>query len=151
MSRAVVLGFNRDLCTGCLQCMMACAFKHFGEINLSLSLRRIVVIDGEIYFSYCLHCDHPMCEASCPTKAIRKDEETQWVLISQAECVGCRSCTLACPWSSPIFDERRGVAWKCDMCDGEPECVRVCPTGATYLISREEAVEEYRKVLAEVR
>ena len=32
------------------------------------------------------------------------------------------------------FDSDRGLAFKCDLCDGDPECVRVCePKALEYV------------------
>jgi Fe-S-cluster-containing hydrogenase component 2 len=33
----------------------------------------------------------------------------------------------------------KGSAVKCDLCNGDPACVRLCPSGAITLIVREEA------------
>jgi Fe-S-cluster-containing hydrogenase component 2 len=29
-----------------------------------------------------------------------------------------------------IFDHERALAFKCDLCGGEPECAAICPSGA---------------------
>ena len=32
------------------------------------------------------------------------------------------------------FDYERGLAYKCDLCDGEPQCVRVCEKKAIVYV-----------------
>jgi Fe-S-cluster-containing hydrogenase component 2 len=39
-------------------------------------------------------------------------------------------CTLACPFGTITYYAPEGKAIKCDECDGHPECVLFCPTGA---------------------
>ena len=39
-------------------------------------------------------------------------------------------CTLACPFGNIAFSTEDRVVVKCDFCNGEPECVAFCPTGA---------------------
>ena len=71
------------------------------------------------------------------------------MLIDLNRCIGCHSCTLACKehngtpkgvfWSRVLIRERGDYpnAWMhyqpmlCMHCQ-DPECVRVCPTGASY-------------------
>ena len=63
-----------------------------------------------------------------------------WVLINHLKCIGCRMCVYVCPLSAPFFDEKHRVAMKCDLCDGDPECVKHCSSRALKLVSREEAL-----------
>jgi Fe-S-cluster-containing hydrogenase component 2 len=41
-------------------------------------------------------------------------------------CIGCKACVAACPFGAMGFDEIEKKVIKCDMCDGEPLCVRFC-------------------------
>jgi Fe-S-cluster-containing dehydrogenase component len=40
------------------------------------------------------------------------------------------SCVFACPFGATFLDQQTGKVLKCDLCDGDPTCVKVCPTGA---------------------
>jgi Fe-S-cluster-containing hydrogenase component 2 len=39
-------------------------------------------------------------------------------------------CITACPFGVISLHPEKHVAIKCDLCGGDPECVKHCPTGA---------------------
>lgn len=51
----------------------------------------------------CMHCDEPACIKVCPVKATYKNEEGT-VLIDYSRCIGCRMCTVACPYQARYFN-----------------------------------------------
>jgi len=144
-----VLLYNPNKCSGCLYCMVVCSYSHYGEISLDkahLEVIRDPFNTGKFINIHCAHCEEPYCEAACPVepKAIFKDEETGFVLINSALCIGCRSCNFACPISIPHFDESLKVSVKCDACEGKFLCAKYCSTGALKVVSRREAMEGIR-------
>jgi Fe-S-cluster-containing dehydrogenase component len=46
---------------------------------------------------------------------------------------------MACPFGAITFDEESGKMRKCDLCDGDPACVKHCTTGAIQYITSAEA------------
>ncbi len=82
----------------------------------------------------CNQCGEPACEESCPTGAITKSETDGVVRIDQAKCLGCGLCTMACPYGGIEYDAGTKRAFKCDMCDGDPQCVSACPHGVISLV-----------------
>ena len=49
-------------------------------------------------------------------------------------CVGCKVCTIACPFGTINYHGDSGKVIKCDLCGGDPQCAAACPTGAiTYV------------------
>jgi len=72
----------------------------------------------------------------CPVSAYTKDEETGIVRHLDDQCIGCKYCTLTCPYEVPQYNDSLGIVRKCDMCTdrlsvGEaPACVQGCPNGA---------------------
>jgi len=84
----------------------------------------------------CLQCPHPVpCATACPYGAIVADKITGARVVDQKKCRGCRSCQMACPWEMITFSREVNKASKCFLCNGEPECVSICPTGALRLVS----------------
>ena len=61
------------------------------------------------------------------------------VKINTMQCIGCRSCNFACPISIPHYDPILKISLKCDLCEGDPWCVKFCTTGALHYIPRKEA------------
>lgn len=51
------------------------------------------------------------------------------VKVLSDKCTKCKKCIMACPFAGLAFSED-GTLVNCDLCQGEPECVSVCPTGA---------------------
>ena len=54
-------------------------------------------------------------------------------VIDEQACTGCEMCIEACPFDVAFFSNDRNVALKCNFCGGDPQCVRLCPTGAITL------------------
>ena len=123
-------------CTGCLQCEMACSYEHTGVIDPSKS--RIEVFDfeheGRKVPYTCTQCTEAWCLNSCPVDAIRIDLTTGAKMVFEDTCVGCKVCTIACPFGTINYNQDTGKVQKCDLCEGNPACASACPTGAiTYV------------------
>jgi len=74
----------------------------------------------------CQHCDTPKCMDVCPVDAISKRPDGI-VVIDKETCIGCGTCTLACPYGAPYI--WNGKADKCDFCLGNGKLER---EGKTY-------------------
>ena len=106
----------------------------------------------------CEQCEDAPCLAVCPTKAISKDFKTSVVSITNDKCIGCKACMWICPFGAILIDFDKGIAYKCDLCDGDPECVKVCqPSAIQYtrvdrpmILQKLESAERHLKVLASV-
>ncbi len=126
---------NPKKCTGCRVCELACSLYHYSENNPSRALLKIAKT-GESSLDIpvvCRHCRKAPCMEACSEDAIVRDPRTGAVNILQEKCVGCRDCISACPWHIIVVDSKTGEVRKCDLCDGDPACVRTCPTKAiTY-------------------
>jgi molybdopterin-containing oxidoreductase family iron-sulfur binding subunit len=51
----------------------------------------------------CMHCENPPCVKVCPVQATFKDEEGL-VRQNYDRCIGCRFCTVACPYGVRYFN-----------------------------------------------
>ena len=123
---------ERSNCTGCRACEYACSLKHEGYVRPSvaqLHVRRYNnIVDVPII---CWHCDDAPCIKACPTKpvAIKRDEKTHAIkYIDDKTCLGakCNKCMEACP--AGFLRRHPDTGWPifCDLCDGDPECVKAC-------------------------
>ena len=128
-------------CVACRNCEYACAFKQGrtferrdSHIRVSFYPEERACIPGT-----CLHCEQPWCLEVCPAAAIRRSPESGAVEIDPERCAGCKMCLLACPFGAIRFDAQAGVARKCDLCGGEPQCVKHCISGALQFEEAEEA------------
>ena len=137
-------------CTGCRSCEMACSLFHEGACSPVLSRMRIIKYEalGKSYPSVCSQCSKPKCLAACPQSAIKMNASTGVAAIDQALCTGCRSCLEACPHVG--FDPDKGAAFKCDLCDGSPQCVRFCPSGALVFSTIDDQLMARRRALADM-
>ena len=134
---------DTDLCAGCRTCEAVCSLYHEGMVSPELS--RIQVSTDELagYVSIsnpCMQCDGPECLFACPTGALHVDEKTGARVINEEDCVGCQSCMNACIATPKRirFNEEKNVCFKCDLCGGNPLCVKYCPTGALTFVPRKE-------------
>ena len=130
-----MLVISPNKCVGCRLCELVCSYKNFDEFNPIKSM--IHVIGFEEMFSLpitCFHCEEPYCQEICPANAITRDQKSGAVQIISTKCIGCKMCVLACPFGNIHFNSEKKIAQKCNLCDGNPECVNFCPTGALQML-----------------
>ncbi|HOC17888.1 MAG TPA: 4Fe-4S dicluster domain-containing protein [Vicinamibacterales bacterium] len=130
---AIVLRVVTDRCNGCGNCEMACAFVHARGTRPAQP--RIHVLGRQTSPGcgtpiLCLQCDEPACVEVCPIQALSRDEATGAIRLDEARCIRCRSCVAACPFGNVAWDAAQRAVVKCDLCGGDPQCARFCPTGA---------------------
>ena len=71
---------------------------------------------------------------ACPVEAITINLATGAKEVDEDVCVGCKVCTIACPFGTINYNQDTGKVITCDLCGGDPACAKACPTGAiTYV------------------
>ena len=153
MKRIVV---HAKKCTGCRLCESICAMYNEGVDDVSRA-RIHVVRDHAWGLStpvLCYQCGKPPCINVCPADAIHKDEETGMVQIDYDECIACGLCASECPFGAIIQLENKVI--KCELCGGDPQCVKYCETKAIEYVDSHRAYQSRRlshgeKVLKEVK
>lgn len=122
-----------------------------GEFNPSRSRIHVVSMESDFarYPIFCVQCYKPPCAEVCPTRAISRDQKTGIVKVSKELCNGCRLCEDACPFGTIIFSEFEEKAVKCELCDGNPQCVLFCLAGALDFRESEGVADEKRRALSE--
>lgn len=140
----MIFDFDPTRCTACQACVMACFDQNDIDVESGQHpFRSASELEpqgqGLPRFSFlsvaCMHCSDAPCVMGCPSACLYKDVESGLTLFDNANCIGCHSCAMACPFGAPSFD-REGKMVKCDGCVERlrrgmiPACVRVCPSGA---------------------
>lgn len=133
----MVVIHNPALCAGCRRCEVACSTLREGVSQPSRS--RIFIdrryqenlwTDGQFAGETCRQCEDAPCLQACPAGAIKVDEKTKARYVDLQACGGLGNCERACPFKMVNFFEDERKARKCDLCGGNPACVKQCPTTA---------------------
>jgi Fe-S-cluster-containing dehydrogenase component len=149
-------------CKNARKCVEGCQKEH--DLPVKDEWLKVYLLKDSKEESYywfpkpCFHCDSPPCVNVCPVGATYKRSDGI-VLIDNNECIGCKFCMAACPYSSRVFNWKEhdqsemnkdcfnpeegiqhqvGTVGKCDFCPdmakmGElPSCVTSCPNGTIF-------------------
>ena len=138
MAKTLYIDYQK--CTGCRLCELVCAVFHDGISNPARS--RIKVMKWEADGLYIPMSSQQSQDAPgknvCPVKAISRDEEPGRVFVDYDVCIGCRSCVGVCPFGAMSFNIKDKQVFKCDLCDGDPQCVRFCEEKAIDFLEVDE-------------
>ncbi|MEK6256100.1 MAG: 4Fe-4S dicluster domain-containing protein [Chloroflexota bacterium] len=122
-----------DKCVACQGCSIACRFENNtpvaspeesvmgrsilwnevfpNPINPTEDIGEYPRVKARYLTRPCMHCENPPCVKVCPVQATFQDEEGL-VRQNYQRCIGCRFCTVACPygvryfnWEEPTWDE----------------------------------------------
>ncbi len=146
MAKGIIIDATK--CTGCLACEAACSLVKESEINRGKARIRMQLFQ-DAYFYYplvCAQCDIAYCALPCPTRALEKNHVTGLVDFSPERCVGCNMCVVSCPFGA--ITVRNGKAVKCDLCGGDPACVKFCETKAIRFGDVEDMAQDKRLLTA---
>ena len=117
-------------CSGCRRCEIACSLNHEGKIWPEASRIRVFMLVPGIEIPHlCVQCHDYPCVNACPVGALSTNRETGAVLVDREKCIACGRCIDACPGKIPYIHPRDNYAVICDLCDGDPKCVKVCSEG----------------------
>lgn len=121
---------NPDLCTGCNRCTIACSAKKEGVFQPSKARLRVTnfPLRGYSVPNICFQCPKANCLEACPSGAMFRDAAGV-VLVNRDLCTGCGGCVGACPYGM-VEQDAKGIPFKCDLCDGDPACVKECHSEA---------------------
>jgi len=133
-----------ETCAGCRTCEAVCTLSHEGVNSPALARTWIVdyILEGRRIEGWtCKQCQGPECLYACPVEgALHIDEATGARVIDAEKCIGCKLCIEACIQypNSPIrYDAQNEIAVKCDLCGGDPLCVKYCPESSLTFVERE--------------
>lgn len=127
-----IIVFDPGKCSGCGACQAVCSFVKTGKIQLSASRIKIKA-DEEgmpLYAGVCQHCAKPACLTACMKGIIHKDAETGFVKREASGCIECAACLALCPVGAVVHSKEEEAFLSCDLCGGEPACLKACSSGA---------------------
>lgn len=147
-TKVLVVDYHK--CVGCGTCEMVCSLAHEDACSRTLSRIR-VVREERIGYNVpitCSFCEKPVCLNACPIGAIIKNKDTGSITVQEEKCIGCRQCVQACPFGHMNYNFTGKHSFKCDLCDGEPQCVEYCWTHAIEYLPLNEALDTKRRAQA---
>ncbi len=153
-----VLISDSNRCTGCRRCETTCTMNNDGKADPNIARVKVNrnynygpggpksdYLNGsghygnlEIIPDTCQQCEDPACVKACPVQAISAQEKTGTRVVDESKCVGCGMCVSQCPFKMITVDEETKKSKKCFLCNGDPSCAKICPTGALKLVPWEE-------------
>jgi Fe-S-cluster-containing hydrogenase component 2 len=130
---------REDLCSGCRACEVACVAEHEGSFGTAAARIHVTKIEplGVDHPQVCRLCAHAPCVDACPVEALYRDGASGAILLVSADCLGCSACADACPFGVATLHPETGLALICDLCGGDPACVKRCATGAIFYADAE--------------
>ncbi len=140
------LFIDLDVCSEhrCPECAVECSYDAHPGNNGVYSVAELAT-----YALVCRRCEEPHCVMACPVGALEQQADKGRMLVRHnLLCIGCLSCSLACPYGT-IYPELVPVrVHNCDFCldrrseDGQPLCVATCPHGALRLVRADLELDE---------
>ena len=117
-------------CSGCRKCEIACSLRHENRIWPEASRVRVfMLVPGADLPHLCAQCKDYPCVEACPVEALSVSKKTSAVLVKDEKCTGCGKCIEACPGKIPHMHPANRKIVICDLCNGNPQCVKVCQEG----------------------
>lgn len=151
--KAIAIIYDPSRCTGCHMCELACSLYHFHKSHIELS--RVIVYKDKASAmfipSVCISCPAMPCASVCPENAIVKDEKTGMPKVIEEKCLGeeCGKCVEACPYHAIRFSPKvYPYPLICDLCGGDPQCVKVCWARALEIVERTKDSDTKRYLIA---
>lgn len=121
-------------CTACRNCELACAYSHLHQGQPTTARIRAFADseqrEGHNSVVVCMQCDDAGCVTACPAHALWRNPDTGAIYHVEARCIRCQSCVAGCSFGNMRWEAAMEYPTKCDLCDGDPVCVKFCPTGA---------------------
>jgi anaerobic carbon-monoxide dehydrogenase iron sulfur subunit len=149
--KAIVVDFSK--CTGCRTCETVCSSVNHkvniggtmvnGLGNPELSNIRVWHYNPDVDIPVtCFLCADAPCVATCPVepdavtgrRALYRHQTLQTIVCDYDRCIGCGSCAVVCGSSRGGVIARNPATGKperiCNLCGGDPSCVKYCTYGA---------------------
>jgi len=129
-----------EACAACPDCVAKCDYFYRLENHGVLSVRERAALSV-----VCRRCENPLCISACTREALEKDA-SGILRRHNMLCVGCKSCSVACPFGTLLPETIPYMVSVCDYCQGNLQddkdliCVKTCPLNAIRFGTVEEDV-----------
>jgi carbon-monoxide dehydrogenase iron sulfur subunit len=145
MNRKIIV-CDQEKCSGCGLCELACSVQKGKDFDPMKSRIRVARIEPFIDAALaCRFCEDPPCVTSCPRKALTQNTITGAITVEENKCNGCCWCIEACEFGAITFCSSKKTVASCDLCDGKPLCIELCPRKALELLTPYAIASKARK------
>jgi carbon-monoxide dehydrogenase iron sulfur subunit len=150
MAKQLVIKPER--CMGCRTCELMCSFGHYETFNPRMAAVTVVEYfeDALSIPIMCMQCDDAACAKVCPVGALVREDDG-FVSYNPDKCIKCKMCMNACPLGNIHFSPIARRMIKCDLCGGEPMCVRYCSVHAIEIVDDADIPEAKRTAADKLR
>lgn len=124
-------------CSGCRKCEIACSLFHEKRIWPEASrIRVFMLVPGADFPHFCTQCEDYPCVKACPVNALSIGKRTGAVHVKANACIACTKCIDACPGKIPHMHPTQNYILICDLCRGDPKCVKACLEGGWNVLKK---------------
>ncbi len=129
---------------------MICSFNKIGEFNPREAAVNVLIYEEAAIAVpvMCMQCEEAACMKVCPVDAFSRDENGA-VVPDPKKCLVCKLCVSACPLGNISFSATQKKIVKCNLCDGDPYCAKICPTGAIQYVDGSTANIDKKRIIAD--
>lgn len=140
--------YDSTLCNWCKICTLACSSAHASENTIDPKSSRIRIRFNKkrtlSVAEVCVQCEEAPCIDVCPVNALSKDRLGR-IVVDNSLCTRCESCVKTCPYHGIALVKNNIIV--CDLCEGDPLCVKWCPTKAiSYIEFSGENIERIKEL-----
>jgi Fe-S-cluster-containing hydrogenase component 2 len=124
--------FNPEKCNGCLECEKVCATVHASSVASNRTRIKVTKKGDKFKATMCVHCEQCPPSEVCPSALLEFHNEGDFWTLDEHRCFACMACMPRCPHDGVFFEGEFGIetAYMCDLCSGDPKCIKACPKGA---------------------
>ena len=134
-----------DKCTGCNICEYICSLTKEKAFSSQKSRIRTMRLHPLINISIaCRLCSPAPCVIACPRNALKQSEETGVIMVDDEKCNGCSWCIEACDYGAITLHPELKKVRICDLCEGDPKCVKWCPEEALDFTTKDQLAQKAR-------
>ncbi len=144
-SKWKIVSCDPDKCSGCTICEHICSLtkeKAFSSQKSRIRNMRLNLLSN--ISVACRLCSPAPCVLACPRGALKQSEETGVIIVDDEKCNGCSWCIEACDYGAITLHPELKKVRICDLCEGNPKCVKWCPEEALDFTTKEQLSQKAR-------